>query len=253
MMVSLEVQGKAADLFTEAVISFTAGEHIAVPQLQGRSYAPYPPTDAAQFSQRVQKVLGLYDWQINLVQLNLLDSHDTSRLLSIARGDKATVRLATLFQMTFPGAPSVYYGDEIGLRGAPDPEARYQDRFARWTFPWDRPAEWDRDLLQYFKAAIALRHSHPALRRGEFIPLYGQGNVFAFARHDDGETLLVALNVGNDAETVSVPVGGYWKNGATLQTLLTSDGATAGDEVVVKDGQTALKLPAREGVVLGGK
>ncbi|MCW5852359.1 MAG: glycoside hydrolase family 13 protein, partial [Anaerolineae bacterium] len=77
-------------LFTEAVISFTAGEHMAVPQLLGRSYAPYPPTDAAQFSQRVQQVLGLYDWQINLVQLNLLDSHDTSRLLSIARGDKAT-------------------------------------------------------------------------------------------------------------------------------------------------------------------
>lgn len=196
-------------------------------------------------------MLGLYDWQINLVQLNLLDSHDTSRLLSIARGDKATVRLATLFQMTFPGAPSVYYGDEIGIRGAPDPDARYQDRFARWTFPWDRPAEWDRNLLAYFKAAIALRHAHPVLRRGEFTPLYSQGNVFAFVRHGEGEPLLVALNVGNDAATVSVPVGGHFKAGASLQTLLTSNGATGGEEVEVQDGQAALRLPAREGAVLG--
>ncbi|MCW5851076.1 MAG: alpha-glucosidase C-terminal domain-containing protein [Anaerolineae bacterium] len=147
--------------------------------------------------------------------------------------------------MTFPGAPSVYYGDEIGIRGAPDPDARYQDRFARWTFPWDQPDEWDRDLLEYFKAVIALRHAHPVLRRGEFIPLYSQGNVFAFARHGEGETLLVALNVGSEAEAVSVPASGSWKDGASLRSLFGSGQASA-----VGGGQTMLSLPAREGIVL---
>ena len=53
--------------------------------------------------------------------LNLLDSHDMARFLTLARGDETALKLATLFQMTYPGAPSIYYGDEIGLSGAHDP------------------------------------------------------------------------------------------------------------------------------------
>ena len=79
-MVNVEVQGKAANLFTAAVIAFTAGERVAVSQIIGRSYDPHPANDAVQFGQRVQQLLNLYDWQVIHVQLNLLDSHDTSRL-----------------------------------------------------------------------------------------------------------------------------------------------------------------------------
>ena len=57
----------------------------------------------------------LYDWQITEAQLNLLDSHDTARVVSIAGGDEATLRLATVLQMTLPGAPCIYYGDEVGI------------------------------------------------------------------------------------------------------------------------------------------
>ena len=68
--------------------------------------------------------------------MNLLGSHDLARFLHFARGDKSALRLATLFQMTFPGAPSIYYGDEIGLAGGHDPDNRR-------AFRWDRPETWD--------------------------------------------------------------------------------------------------------------
>jgi cyclomaltodextrinase len=86
------------------------------------------------------------------VQLNLLDSHDTPRILSICSGDTASVKIAMLAQMMLPGAPCIYYGDEIGMTGAFDPDCRR-------TFPWDRPEAWDRDLLAYVSAAVALRHA----------------------------------------------------------------------------------------------
>ncbi len=73
---------------------------------------------------------------------NLLDRHDAPRLLSLARGDKATVRLATLFQMTFSGAPCVYCGDEIALRGTKAYDKPHRDRDARWPFPWDDRSRW---------------------------------------------------------------------------------------------------------------
>lgn len=232
-------------LFTEAVIAFVAGERVSVAQVKGRSYAPHPANDAAQFSERIQKVLNLYDWEINLAQLNLLDSHDTARLLSIARGDKATLRLATLFQMTFPGAPSIYYGDEIALHGGLTYDAPFQDREARRTFPWDHPERWDLDMLAYFKQVIALRHAHPVLRSGQFTPLYAQGDVFVFARHDARQTILVGLNVGTRAHTVDVPVEGYWEDGRVGQTLF-----GAGQASAVEGGRMRLTLPPREGIVL---
>ena len=100
-------------VFTAAAIAFTAGPRVSRELVRSRSYDPYPGIDAPVFAQRIRRLLELYDWQTTQVQFNLLDSHDTARLLSIARGDKATVRLATLFQMTYPGTPCVYYGDEI--------------------------------------------------------------------------------------------------------------------------------------------
>ena len=87
--------------------------------------------------------------------MNLLDSHDTARFISIAKGDTAALRMATLFQMTYPGAPSVYYGDEIGMLGGKDPDCRR-------AFPWETPGKWDNALLQYFKDCIALRKKYAA-------------------------------------------------------------------------------------------
>ena len=76
---------------------------------------------------------------------------------AIARGDKATLRLATLLQMTYPGTPCVYYGDEIALRGTKRYDHPHRDLDARWPFPWHDESVWDREMLSYFREVIALR------------------------------------------------------------------------------------------------
>jgi len=225
-------------LFTAPVIALTAGDRVVIEMTKDRSYEPYPAIDAAEFARKIEALLRLYDWQHTLVQMNLLDSHDTARLLSMAQDDKASVRLATLFQMTYPGAPSIYYGDEIGLPGALDPDSRR-------GMPWDT-STWDHDLLAYFQRAIALRKAHPVLRHGELHSVYAQGDVYAMARTSSAENLLVALNVGEVSHTVNLPLGTYFVDGTELASLF---GPTT--TATVSNGQLELTLPAREGVVLG--
>jgi cyclomaltodextrinase / maltogenic alpha-amylase / neopullulanase len=232
-------------LFASAVIAFTAGDRVSQALVEGRSYDPYPGIDAPAFGERIQRLLNLYDWEVTQVQLNLLDSHDTARLLSLARGDKATVRLATLFQMTYPGTPSVYYGDEIAIRGAEAYDAPHQDPDARWAFPWHAREEWDHELLDFFKAAIALRHGRAVLRRGHFYQLYARERVFAFARRDEEDTVVVLLNAGEEEAAFNLPLGAYFDDGSQLQPIF----GEARIEVV-KDGEAAVVVPPRQGVVL---
>lgn len=225
-------------LFTAPLIAFTAGERVMIEMTEGRSYEPYPALDAPGFARAIESLLEMYNWEHTQAQMNLLDSHDTARLLTMAQGDAASVRLATLFQMTYPGAPSIFYGDEIGLPGALDPDSRR-------GMPWDTAA-WDLDLLDYFKRAIKLRHDHPVLRHGTLTTLYAQGHVYAMARGSADETLIVALNVAEQPQQIMLPVGDAFTDGTALR-------AVFGPEVggTVEHGTITLALPARSGVVLG--
>ena len=199
---------------------------------------PFRPLDAAQMRAQIDTMLGLYDWQIDLAQLNMLDSHDTPRALWQMGGDASALRLCTLLQMTVPGAPNVYYGSEIGMTGGPDPGSR-------GAFPWDEPAAWDTGLLDYFRRTIRLRHQYPALRVGSFTSLYGQDGVYAFLREHDGEQVIAAFNANTEAATVDLPLppgagdgrnfGAAWGHGA----YTAHAGTLAG-----------VQIPAREGVVL---
>ncbi|MBD2604651.1 glycoside hydrolase family 13 protein [Scytonema hofmannii FACHB-248] len=174
-------------LFAGPTIAFTAGDRVDLEQVQSRDYKPYPPLFAAEYAEKIQELLQLYPWEIQLTQLNLLASHDTARLMSIAGGDVASVDLATLLVLTFPGAPSIYYGDEVGLPGAIDPDSRR-------GFPID--ANWNREILNTHRQLIALRHSYPCLRIGDYRVLYAQGAVYVFARTLGTEELIIAVNVG---------------------------------------------------------
>jgi glycosidase len=232
-------------VFAAAAIAFAAGARVSRPLVADRSYDAYPGIDAVQFGERIRKLLALYDWETTQVQLNLLDSHDAPRVLSIARGDKATLRLATLFQMTYPGTPCIYYGDEIALRGAKRYDHPHRDHDARWPFPWHDETLWDRETLDFFRRAIALRHAHPVLRHGRFEQLYAHARQYAFLRHDAGAALLVVLNAGDEAAQVSVPVGGHFSDGESLEPLW---GDVAAD--VVEGGHLLLDVPARAGGVL---
>ena len=129
------------------------------------------------------------------------------------------MQLATLLQMTYPGAPVVYYGDEIALRGTEAYDEPHQDADARWAFPWHDRDSWDKEMLAYFKEAVALRHAHRALRRGHFFQLYAEDGVYAFARRDDVETLVVVLNVADEPHQAALPVGAYFADEVALQTI----------------------------------
>jgi cyclomaltodextrinase / maltogenic alpha-amylase / neopullulanase len=157
--------------FTRACYSFFVDLDATTRALtHGHSYGALDTYDARQFAQRLETILAWYPSAIAYAQLNLLGSHDTARLLTIARGDTSALKLAYLTMMTYPGAPMLYYGDEIGLEGGRDPDCRR-------AMVWD-PARWNHDLLGAVKRYIALRKRYAAVwQGGAYVHLYAQGKV----------------------------------------------------------------------------
>ena len=144
-----------------------------------------------------------------------LSSHDTIRILTkLGRGlDK--VRLAYLLQFANPGAPAIYYGDEIGMEGEKDPDNRR-------AFPWDEK-DWNTDLRSYIRSLIVLRKNHPALRRGDLQRVYfsDELSVYAFSRSLGEEKVLVAVNPNNEPRHLSIPVISLgWEEGQVVQDLI---------------------------------
>src|SRR5262249_44667998 len=179
--------------FTHACLSFFLDLDEDTRALtHGHSYGAIAPYDARQFAQRLEEVLTWYPSAVAHAQLNLLDSHDTARFLTLAKGDTSAVQLAYLTMMTYPGAPMLYYGDEIGLAGGPDPDCRR-------AMIWD-PSRWNHDVHSAIKKYIALRKKYPALwRQGTYARLYAQDKAYIFARQRDQHTVIVGLNAGTSA------------------------------------------------------
>lgn len=223
--------------FTRACIGYFIGDSIDEPLLKKTSLFPAGAAGAPAFAAGIEQLLARYRPEINAVMLNLLSSHDMARFLTMARGDRSAVRLATLFQMSYLGAPSIYYGDEIGLPGAHDPDNRR-------AFPWHAPETWDYDLLNDFKRYIALRHERASLRRGEYRPLLAKQGVHVHARVLGEDVVIVALNADRSRRRVDVPVAGLLSEGAVLRQ------AWAPNAVKVDSGKIAsVDLPPREGRV----
>jgi neopullulanase len=203
-----------------------------------------PLLDAKGFADAVDDILATYPWEIIQAQLNLLDSHDTPRFLTLARRDESAYRLGLLFLMTFPGAPCIYYGDEIGLEGGRDPDCRR-------SFPWpdayhaDGPVTWKQDLLGYVKQVIALRKAHRALCCGSYECLEAAGDVVIFARQAGDETLVVALNAANAPAALATPVAGVLPEGTVLEAVWGAGAARVDGGLL-----SGVVIPPRSGVVL---
>jgi cyclomaltodextrinase len=229
-------------LFAETIIAFAAGNRVLPELIQKpnpkRDYYPFPALDAVQFGEKIESLLELYPSEITHAQLNLLNSHDTPRLLTLAQGDVASVKLATLFQMSYPGVPCIFYGDEIGLAGGPDPDCRR-------AFPWEDRERWNEELLDFFKTVIRARHRYRALRHGSYTRLHAAGSVYAFARHTDDEAVIVVLNTAESPCSVTLPVANYYRDGQPLTAHL------AGREVVVHDRCLVLEIAGRQGELVG--
>ena len=196
-------------LFTRACIAYFIGPAVDADELKPTCLYPTDPTDVGTFRASLERLLGLYPWGVTSAMLNLLDSHDMARFLSLARGDLSALRLATLFQMTYPGAPSIYYGDEIGMTGGHDPANRA-------AFPWHRTDTWDTDLLHDFQRLIAFRKARPSLRRGSYTILHAADDVFAHARQLGDETVVVAFNPARQTRRVDLGVKAILPEGAAL-------------------------------------
>jgi glycosidase len=129
-----------------------------------------------------------YKDAVNYAMLNLLDSHDTPRILHWFKGDKARMKLAVLFQMTYLGAPMVYYGDEVGMEGGDEPQSRR-------CMVWDENRQ-DMQLRKYYQRLINLRHELAPLRRGDYRTIVCDEltNIYGFIRRYQGEEVIVILN-----------------------------------------------------------
>ncbi len=201
-------------LFTRACIAFFIGNNVDHGELARTSFGTLDPVGAPAFCTAINQLIGHYHPNVSSVLMNLLSSHDMPRFISLARGDQSAFRLATLFQMTYPGAPSVYYGDEIGMAGGHDPANRA-------AFPWHDTDSWDRDLLHEFQRLIALRKAHPALRRGTFTPIEASDDVFVYLRQYEGETFLIALNSAKSTRRLDLALSGHVADGTRLHEVWT--------------------------------
>jgi cyclomaltodextrinase / maltogenic alpha-amylase / neopullulanase len=227
--------------FAGATIAFTGGDRVIAEHVADRDYEARPAIDAATYADKIQLLLHAHAWEIQLTQMNLLASHDTARLLTIVGGDVETVKLANLLLLTFPGAPSVYYGDEVGLEGALDPDSRR-------SFP--AREQWNPEILSCHRQLIALRHSHSSLKIGEYRLLGAEEQVYVFARIWEGDVLIVAVNVGETLGKIDLDSVGTRLNAQPSQVLYSTDEYDA-IEVTWTTDNLFLGIPARTGIVLG--
>jgi neopullulanase len=212
-----QFDGQMNYLFTRAAMGFF------IPDMDqtdtGRCGLGYmQPLNGRQFAQELERIQNhLYHPAITRSLMTMLDSHDTPRMMTIAREDLTAVKLMILCQMTVAGAPVIYYGDEIGLAGRHDPDCRR-------AFPWLNTAVWDQSLLAYYQACIQLRHEIAALRRGDFSIIYASDGVVVYQRRYQGQTAVIALNSGSKPETIYCP--------ALFQDTLTERLVPAGENFV---------------------
>ncbi len=190
---------------------------------------------ATQFDVWIRSVLAKNPMQANQVVMNLLDSHDTSRFMHRTGGDKWKMYEAAIFQMTFVGAPMIYYGDEIGMTGDKDPDCRR-------TFNWNYNK--GEHLPQLYKKLGQIRKENSALRRGSFetILLHDQDELYAYSRMDKKNKVLVVLNNSSGTKNVTVNVAKLGlEKGAVLKDELNNTSLSA--RTVTVDSNLNISLP----------
>ncbi|NCJ08452.1 alpha-amylase [Synechococcales cyanobacterium C] len=223
--------------FTGPTLAFVAGDRVLPELVEATAYEAFPAIDASIYGAKMQTLLQRHPWDIQLTQFNLLASHDTARLLSIAQGDRSSVELATLLLFTFPGAPCIYYGDEVGLPGGLDPDNRR-------VFP--ELSQWDAEILAVHRRLIELRHQHIALRLGRYEVLVASGGHYIFIRRHPDEVLMVAVNVETEVGQIRFSQS---QAGISVTDSVVLYGNPRCESFADKDG--VVELAGRSGCILG--
>ena len=202
-----------------------------------------------------------FEYDSLYVAMNELSNHDHSRFLTRTNGQvgriqskgakaaeegihDAVMREAVIMQMTWPGAPTVYYGDEAGVCGWTDPDNRR-------TYPWGHE---DKQMLQFHKEAIRIHKSSTALRTGSYKMLYTAWGILGYGRFDKNERYAVIVNNTQETVNVAVPV---WQigvaDGSRMEQQLMSVAESftkVPDIYVVTDGYLMVAMPRTSAVIL---
>ncbi|HEV7809331.1 MAG TPA: alpha-amylase family glycosyl hydrolase [Candidatus Limnocylindrales bacterium] len=220
-----------------AILGFASGGELDRDAIAGQTdYARFlHPLDGRAFGARLHALFELHDPAVTAVQYNLIGSHDTPRARTVLDGDIAALRIATLLLLTLPGAPSLYYGDELAMEGGADPDCR-----RAWPTSPDGRALAHRAFV---RAVARARHDHRALRRGMAHLAATERSAIAILREADGERALVAVNAGR--ETARLVVGDAAAGLARLTPLALPEIATGR----LTDGGT-IELPPQSALVL---
>jgi len=220
-----------------AILSFIPGGHLdhRVVAQHGEIRRQTQPVDGAGFLERLERTVGAYQPRFARSMLGLIGSHDTPRYLSWVGSDRDSLRMAWLVLLSMPGAPCIYYGDEIGMVGEIDPGCR-------GAFPWD-PARWDHGLMATARELIRLRHATPALRDVDVRPLAAEGMAVAVRRGSGDGAVVVAINAGDAPASLEI-------DAERALAALPVPGLEAVTAVTTSDGRARLALPARTASLL---
>lgn len=157
--------------------------------------------NAEQFDAKISYLRMRYKKNVQRAQMNLLDSHDAPRFLSLAGGDIRRQKLAALFMMMHVGVPDIYYGDEKGFEGLTDSEYR-------------KPMQWEdtdysKDVFDYYKKLISIRKAYMDLMLGDCITRRTDipTDVYVFSREAGGERLFIAINNSGSSVKITIEVG----------------------------------------------
>ena len=171
--------------------------------------------EVTDFADTVENLLKVYPQENVNAMYVPLGSHDTRRLLTRLDKDQNKAKLALACQFAFPGAPAIYYGDEIGIEGDKDPQNRR-------AFPWEE-SQWNHDLHGWVKKLIAARKDSKALRRGDYrrIVASNERQYYAFGRCLGEDQVVVVLNATEKNCRLTIPVQQLdWKDGQKVRDLL---------------------------------
>ena len=200
------------DAFMEPVTWFLTGM-----EKHSDEFRPDLLGNGDSFREAMRYHMASFTWQSLQCAMNELDNHDHSRFLtrtnhyvgrvsklgSVAAGmdvDESVLRAAVLIQMTFPGAPTLYYGDEAGVVGFTDPDNRR-------TYPWGRE---NQGILDFYRKAIALHKRFEGLREGSYKDLSSGYHSVVYGRFTDEEQFVIAVNAGDQRIALEIPV---WETG----------------------------------------
>jgi cyclomaltodextrinase len=222
-----------------AILGFIGGASLDHDVIAGQSnYARgLVAIDGPAFGGRVEELMRLYDPAVTAAQLNLIGSHDTPRARTVMSGDAELLRLAMVLHLTLPGAPSIYYGDELAMEGRADPDCRRG--YPATTDAAGPEGAATRDVV---RSLLAARRDHVALRRGEVRVAAAREGAVALLREAEGRRALVAVNAGSEPVALDLDAGAA----AGLRSL-DLPGINAGS---VAEGGAAVLLPARSALIL---